>query len=42
MAKKLILDIPMEGETMKKKSEIVATDYPYDGEKSYDTKFMHE
>lgn len=42
MAKKLILYIPTEGETIEKKSEIVAGAYPYDGEKSYDTKFMHE
>lgn len=42
MAKKLILNIPTEGETIEKKSEIVAGAYPYDGEKSYDTKFMHE
>lgn len=42
MAKKLILNIPTEDEIMEKKSEIVAGAYPYDGEMSYDTKFMHE
>ena len=40
MAKKLILNIPTEDEIMEKKSEIVAGAYPYDGEKSYDTKFI--
>ena len=40
MAKKLILNIPTEDEIMEKKSEIVVGAYPYDGEKSYDTKFI--
>lgn len=41
MAKKLILNIPTEGKIMEKNLKCCNC-LPYDSEKNYDTKFMHE